>query len=159
MSMSMKLRMSGILILLLLGFGMLLTGCGRGTDPVKVEARELSADEISAYFARQGLELHSVVVHPENIFQGELNGRKPLVFLLDEKELVIYQFATAGEREAGWADFEQHTATADLVPYKAYQEQSLLVFYIHDEGMIGQELYRQVEKTIPGLLELKADGA
>ncbi|WP_310829970.1 hypothetical protein [Paenibacillus pedocola] len=148
-----------ILLMLFLGLGLLLTGCGHGNDPVKVESRELSADEISAYFARQGLELHSVEMRPENIFQGELNGRKPLVFLLDEQELVIYQFATAGEREAGWADFEQHTATADLVPYKAYQKQSLLVFYIHDEGVIGQELYRRVEKVIPGVLELKESGA
>jgi hypothetical protein len=148
-----------MLLMLFLGLGLLFTGCGQGNDPAKVEARELSADEISAYFETHGLELHSVEVRPENIFQRELNGRKPLVFLLDEQELVIYQFATAGEREAGWADFEQHTATADLVPYKAYQEQSLLVFYVHDEGVIGQELYRRVEKVIPGLLELKASGA
>ncbi|CAH1211429.1 hypothetical protein PAECIP111892_03568 [Paenibacillus auburnensis] len=147
-----------MLLMLFLGLG-LLTGCSQGNDPVTVEARELSTDEVSAYFARQGLELHSVEVRPENVFQRELNGRKPLVFLLDEQELVIYQFATAGEREAGWADFEQHTATADLVPYKAYQEQSLLVFYIHDEGVVGQELYRRVEKVIPGLLELKESGA
>ncbi|WP_054942786.1 hypothetical protein [Paenibacillus ihuae] len=159
MKMSMKLRMPGILLLLLLGFGMLLTGCGRGGDTEETAARVLTAEEISAAFAGQGLELTSVEVRAENSFQRELKGRKPLVFLLDEQELVIYQFATAGEREAGWADFELHTATADLVTYKAYQEQSLLVFYIHDEGMIGQELYRQVEKTIPGLLELKADGA
>lgn len=150
--------MQRILLLLFLGLGMLLTGCGQGKDTAKVVARELSAEEISAVFAKQGLEMHSVEGRPENIFQRELNGKKPMVFLLDEKELIIYQFATAEEREKGWADFENKTATADLVTHRVYQEQSLLIFYLHDDGTVAQTLYRQVEKVIPALLKLKEDG-
>ena len=54
-----------MLLMLFLGLG-LLTGCSQGNDLVTDEARELSADEITAYFARQGLELHSVEVRPGN---------------------------------------------------------------------------------------------
>ncbi|MNC43449.1 hypothetical protein D3C75_923100 [compost metagenome] len=146
------------MLLLLLSFGLLLSGCGRNNEAADARSRELRAQEIADYFTRQGLEMHSVEVQPENVFQRELNGRKPLVFLLDEKELVIYQFATAGEREEGWADFENKTAAADLVTHKVYQEQSLLIFYLYDDGTVAQVLYRQVEKLIPGLLKFRESG-
>lgn len=142
-------------VLMLLIFGVLAAGCGQGNNGSVEGLRELSTDEITAAFTGQGLELQSVDVREESIFQRELNGREPLVFLLDEEELVIYQFAGDGEREAGWADFEKHTATADLVQHKVFQEQSLLIFYVHDEGMTGQALFRQIEQVIPELLKLR----
>lgn len=152
-------HMSGIkritVLLMLLIFGVLSAGCSQGSNETGIELKELSADEITAAFTGQGLELQSVGVREESIFHRELNGRKPLVFLLDEEELVIYQFAGNGERKAGWADFEKHTATADLVQHKVFQEQSLLIFYVHDEGRTGQGLFRQIEQVIPELLKLR----
>ncbi|MNB97488.1 hypothetical protein D3C75_447170 [compost metagenome] len=143
-------------LLLILVTGILVTGCGQSNSVTDTaELRELSADEITAAFSEKGLELSSSEVRAESIFHRELNGHKPLVFLLDEEELVIYQFAGEAEREAGWADFENQTATADLVQHKGFQEQSLLIFYIHDEGMTGQALFRQIGQVIPGLLKLR----
>ncbi|WP_042203045.1 hypothetical protein [Paenibacillus camerounensis] len=142
-------------LLMLLVIGLLVTGCSQGGNVADTGLRELSAEEITAAFSEQGLELSSSEVRAESVFHRELNGRKPLVFLLDEEELVIYQFAGVGEREDGWADFENQTATADLVQHKVFQEQSLLIFYIRDEGMTGQALFRQIGLVIPGLLKLR----
>lgn len=144
-----------VILLMLLVIGMLVTGCSQSNNVTVKELRELGADEIAAVFAEQGLDLLSSEVRAESVLHRELNGRKPLVFLLDGKELVIYQFAGDGEREAGWADFENQTATADLVQHKVFQEQSLLIFYIRDEVEAGQALFRQIGQVIPRLLELR----
>ncbi|MBY0013569.1 hypothetical protein H7K49_24105 [Paenibacillus typhae] len=144
-----------VVLLMLLVIGILVTGCSQSNNvPVK-ELRELGADEITAVFAEQGLDLLSSEVRAESVFHRELNGRKPVVFLLDREELVMYQFAGEEEREAGWADFENQTATAELVQHKVFQERSLLIFYIRDEGKTGEALFRQIEQIIPELLELR----
>lgn len=116
------------MLLMLLVIGILAAGCSQSDRVTDAELRELSAEEITAAFSEKGLELSSSEVRTESVFHRELNGRKPLVFLLDKEELVIYQFAGEGEREAGWADFENQTATADLVQHKVFQERSLLIF-------------------------------
>lgn len=46
-------------------------------------------------------------------------------------------------------------ASADLVQPKVFQERSLLIFYIRDEGKTGRMLFRQIEQVIPELLELR----
>ncbi|KUP21566.1 hypothetical protein [Paenibacillus sp. DMB5] len=144
-----------VILLMLLVIGILVTGCSQSNNVTVKELRELGADEIAVVFAEQGLDLCSSEVRAESVFHRELNGREPLVFLLDGEELVIYQFAGDGEREAGWADFENRTATAELVQHKVFQEQSLLIFYIGDEGKSGRVLFRQIEQVIPELLELR----
>jgi hypothetical protein len=86
---------------------------------------------------------------PGAIFQLELNGLKPQVYSMDGVELSLYLFASAEERAAGWEDFGEQTAAADLIPFKAYQEGAILMFYIHGESAAeGQKWNEQLDKRL-----------
>lgn len=141
-----------IILLLVLSFSVL-TGCTKGDETAPNQANVLAAEAVITAFDGQGLELTQAEVRPESIFQIELNGQVPLVFLLNGEEISLYPFPEAKEREAGWNDFEQRTRTADLVPYKAYQKESVLLFYVQDSGgAVEQELDDKISRAIAAML-------
>lgn len=143
-----------IVVLLLLSL-IVLAGCSRGDEAGGTRAKELTAGEIAGAFAGQGLKLIQTDLRPESVFQRERNGRAPMVFLLKNEEISVYQFPAAEGREAGWDDFEEHTQTADPVPYKAYQEKSMLIFYVQDSGQaVEQELNAKISRAIAAMLSL-----
>ncbi|WP_249900413.1 hypothetical protein [Paenibacillus sp. PK3_47] len=133
----------------------MLTGCGHSDEAGGARAGILTAEEIVAAFEGRGLEVTQADVRPQSIFQRELNGQEPLVFLLNGDEISLYPFPSAEEREAGMEDFEQHTRTADPVPYKVYQEGSLLLYYVQDFGQaVEQELDAKIKGAVADLLLL-----
>jgi hypothetical protein len=115
------------------------------------------AEEVIAVFAGQGLNLQRGGEVPGSVFQKELNGVKPQMYSLNGVDLPLYQFSSAEERAAGWKDFGEQTAAADLIPYKAYQEDRFLMFYIHGgsaaEGIkFNEKLDKQLKAAIQGLI-------
>lgn len=151
-----------MVLVLLVGLVLLAAGCGKVKNSVPEEARALSQEEVMAAFAEQGLMLQQGEEAPGSIFQLELNGRKPQLYSLNGVELSLYQFPSAEERAAGWKSFGEQTAAADLIPYKDYQEGSILMFYIHGESAAegqkwSEELGQQMKAAIQGLITAEQD--
>jgi hypothetical protein len=146
-----------IILTLSIGLGLLGPGCGRADNSAPEQVSVRSAEEIIAAFAGQGLNLQRGGEAPGSVFQKELNGVRPQMYSLNGVDLPLYQFSSAEERAAGWKDFGEQTAAADLVPYKAYQEVNFLMFYIHGESAaegikFNDKLDKQLKAAIQGLI-------
>lgn len=146
-----------IMLVLTAGLTLLLAGCGKAENSPRERVRVLSQEEVVVVFAEQNLALQAGEEVPSSIFQLELNGLKPQTYSLDGVELSLYQFASEEERSAGWKAFGEQTAAADLIPFKDYQEGSVLMFYIHGEsGAEGQkwngQLDMQLKAAVQGLI-------
>lgn len=138
-----------IVLILTAGFALLLAGCRQAENSAPEQVRVLSREDVIAVFADQGLSLQTGEEVPGSIFQLELNGLKPQVYSMDGVELSLYLFASAEERAAGWGEFGELTAAADLIPFKAYQEGAILMFYIHGESAAeGQKWNEQLDKRL-----------
>lgn len=146
-----------LILVLSVGLGLLAAGCGKAENSATEQNRVLTPEEVTAIFADQDLTLLKGEEVAGAIFQLELNGHIPQVYILNGVELSLYQFASAEERAAGWREFGERTAAADLIPHKAYQEESVLMFYIHGESAAEGEkwngqLDQQMKAAIQGLI-------
>ncbi|WNS43448.1 hypothetical protein [Paenibacillus sp. MMS20-IR301] len=146
-----------LILVLSIGLCLLAAGCGMTESSAPERARILTQEEVTAVFADEDLLLLEGEEVPGAVFQLELNGVKPQLYVLNGVELPIYQFSSAEERAAGWKAFGEQTATADLVPYQAYQEDSILMFYVHGESVQeglkwNGQLDRQLKAAVQGLV-------
>lgn len=101
--------------------------------PLETETVNVTVAEFVDTFNAHDQTLESVELEGENIFSMTLNGVEPDSFLLEGKQVFIYEFKNIGERESGWEEFQKKTATMNLVSHKKYDMFNLLIFYVHEQ--------------------------
>lgn len=89
----------------------------------------ITLEEVETAITEQGLVLNKADLPSENAFIQELNGVSPKAYFIDGATLSLYVFSSVDVREKGMDDFEEKTATAELVAHKTYTNKNILVFY------------------------------
>lgn len=73
--------------------------------------------------------------------------------------MILYQFSSAEEREAGFREFEHNTAAADLVAHKVFAEGPLLLFYTPaDASAVKKETHNSIQAALAVLHTLAENG-
>lgn len=78
----------------------------------------------------------------DSLFGMKLNGVKPKSYTLNAKPLFIYIYIydSVDERKKGFEDFRDKTASSNVVSFKLYEVENVLLFYVH-----GQDLSTELE--------------
>ncbi|MNI59927.1 hypothetical protein D3C73_1151120 [compost metagenome] len=147
-----------IVLFVCLSFGAWVTGCSQAGEKATGEVKLHSAEKIIAVFAEQELTLKKSEPKAENVFEMKLNGRTPQVFALNGKQVILYQFASAEDREEGWVEFGKRTATADLIPFNQLNEGSLLLFYVHGIHPADDEIHDRLAAALKALSSMEDTG-
>ncbi|MFC2949224.1 hypothetical protein [Virgibacillus sediminis] len=116
-------------------------------DPSKTN--QITLDDVETVITDHGFELERESDLPsENVFMQELNGMTPEVYKLEGNTLSVYVFPSEGDRAKGIQEFEERTATADVVEHKAYGLNNILVFYVSDDEKIQNRLFDTLQNLI-----------
>ncbi|WP_339148929.1 MULTISPECIES: hypothetical protein [unclassified Sutcliffiella] len=103
---------------------------------------EITLEEVEAVLIEKGFILKKpAILTSENVFIQELNGITPRVYSLEGNTLSIYVFPSSTERSEGIQEFDEKTATMELIEHKAYGISNALMFYVSDEEKKQKDLF------------------
>jgi hypothetical protein len=103
---------------------------GAEEEPSLDKNPDITLEEVETAITKQGLELEEADLPSGNAFIQELNGVSPKAYFIDGRTQSIYVFPTVEARENGMDDFEEKTATMELVIHKTFTNKNILVFYV-----------------------------
>ena len=119
-----------------------------------LESQTVTVTEFVDAFNSHNQTLESVELEGEHIFRTDLNGVTPDSYLLEGKQVFIYEFKNRENRESGWEAFQEKTATMNLVSHKKYDMYNLLIFYVHEqdrhEPISIDEIMNRVSEDLAG---------
>ncbi|WP_226682928.1 hypothetical protein [Sutcliffiella horikoshii] len=127
-------------LLIFAGLLAILGGCTKQEqDPIK---DPISLDEVFEVLTEQGFTLEeNENSSTESVFTLELNGVTPEVYSLEQNMLSIYIFPSSTERANGIVDFDEKTATMELIEHQSYGINNFLVFYVSENEKLQKDLY------------------
>ncbi|MFC4098117.1 hypothetical protein [Paenibacillus xanthanilyticus] len=135
------------MIALLLGLGILLTGCSEqpGLPTLK---------QVEESFASQGIPLtRSPELAPKSIFRMTLQGVTPEGFSVNGDQLVsVYILRSAKEVGKAVLEFEANTAAASVEDHDRYEVGNVFIFY-GAEGIQKDERVDQAVERLRGMLK------
>ena len=71
----------------------------------------------------------------KSIFTQDLNGEKPKTYLLNDKLLSVYTFDQSKDRSKAKQQFNEITASQNVVSYELYELNTMLIFYVHEQNL------------------------
>ncbi|NMH73604.1 hypothetical protein HF078_10995 [Bacillus sp. RO2] len=102
----------------------------------------ISEGEVVEVLTEQGFILEKSKKYPtNNVFTQVLKGVTPDVYLLDGNLISIYVFSTSKERAEAVVEFEEKTATMELIDHQIYGLNNVLVFYVSAEERLQKDLF------------------
>lgn len=115
----------------------LLVGCHSSHFPSE---ENVTLKEVENAISQQGFRLEKADLPSDNVFRLELNDVSPAVHRLKGSTLSIYIFESIIAREEGIEDFEEKTATAEVVRHERFKIGNALVFYAEGEEDTAKKL-------------------
>ena len=92
----------------------------------------------------------------KSLFTQELQGQKPKTYLLNDKLLSVYTFNRSSDRSKARELFSEKTATQNVVSYNLYEQNTLLIFYVHEQNLSVTAPYdEQIRKALTQIREDK----
>ena len=107
----------------------LLIGCQTSSN------ERLTADDILQLFEQHHLTLTEAKRDTNDMIGMKLNGVKPNAYLLDEKPLYMYVFRSTNAVQDAIKEFNEKTATANLVSFNVYTKDNVLLYYVHGQDL------------------------
>ncbi|MER2030636.1 MAG: hypothetical protein ABS903_15825 [Solibacillus sp.] len=141
--------MRQVLIICMLLFS---TGCASaGVN----DSSHISEVEIVEALKKHNIELTEGKFLEDAIFTSKLNGVKPMVYEINKKWMIIYEFDTPEEREKGEKEFADKTASMNLVSYKTFTKRNILIFYVHGEALNSNQIpfEKEIQEALNSLIE------
>ncbi|WP_054957514.1 hypothetical protein [Paenibacillus dakarensis] len=122
---------------------LIITGC---TDDEII----VTSARIIDSFERHGIQLSKQTnTNSESVFSRTYNHVSPERYLLDDKQSIsIYIFTSSKEAKKGLKDFEDKTATADVVPHRKYQAANILLFHVADDAFEDERVKFVMESLL-----------
>ncbi|MEC1180081.1 hypothetical protein P9B03_16385 [Metasolibacillus meyeri] len=95
----------------------------------------LTTGNILQLFEQHHLTLTKTKLDTTNTIGMKLNGVKPNVYLLDDKPLYMYVFHSTNAAQDAIKEFNEKTATANLVSFNVYTKDNVLLYYVHGQDL------------------------
>jgi hypothetical protein len=150
----------GILLFFILT---LITACSTVTKDNNLNS-EISSVDDSSHIKEEDVvnvlkENHVELIETEfsqnNTFGTKLNNVEPGSYKLSEKRLFIYEYKTEEDREKGIKDFNEMTATMNLVSYNMFVKRNVLIFYVHEQDLNSLNIpyEKEIQEGLNNLIE------
>lgn len=116
--------------------------------------KTITSTQIKDLFERQGIPLAEPTrLHPDSVFLMTLNSVTPEPFLINDEQLIsIYIYSSSAGVKKGIKNFEDNTATADVVAHGRYQVANVLIFYNYEGSHTPKD--ERVEMVVKDLKSL-----
>lgn len=125
---------------------MLIVGCQQQPN------QRITLNNVVTSFEAQQLELKANKDRKNSILGAKLNGVKPAAYLLDDLPLYIYIYGSSDKRKKGLKDFQEKTATMNMVSFTVYEKGNVLIFYVHGQNLNTKlEMDRLIKQAIDQL--------
>lgn len=95
-------------------------------------------------FDKLNIEYTKQKIKSKEVFGKSYNGTKPDVYEVEGKAMLFYVYNSVAERDKGLEGFHKYTENANLVSFRVYEMQNILMFYVY-EDVLNQELDNQIE--------------
>ena len=90
----------------------------------------------------------------KSTFTQELQGQKPKTYLLNDKLLSVYTFNRSKDRSKARQRFYEKTASQNVVSYELYEQNTMLIFYVHEQNLnVTVPYVEQIRKALTQLGE------
>lgn len=141
---------NGIKQAIILCMLLFLTGCVQVND-----SSHISEIEIVEALQNHKVELTEGTFLEDDIFASKLNGVKPMVYEINKKRMIIYEFDTPEKREKGEKEFADKTASMNLVSYKIFIKRNILIFYVHGEYLNSNQIpfEKEIQEALDSFIE------
>ncbi|TYS67756.1 hypothetical protein FZC76_14435 [Sutcliffiella horikoshii] len=127
-------------LLIFAGFLAILGACT--TQEQELIKEPISLKEVLEVLTEEGYNLDEKEnIATESVFAQELNAVTPEVYSIEENMLSIYIFASPTERAKGIVDFEEKTATMEVIEHHSYGINNILVFYVSEDEKLQKDLF------------------
>jgi hypothetical protein len=90
-----------------------------------------------------------------SIFGSKLKNVRPGSYTLDEKSFFIFEFKNEKDLEKGLREFEEKTATMNLVSSSMFRKRNLLIFYVHTQDVSSKTIpfEKEIQEGLDSLIE------
>ncbi|MBS4220316.1 hypothetical protein KHA96_18605 [Bacillus sp. FJAT-49711] len=99
------------------------------------DSNAITLEETLSLFDEEQMSLKVSNVRDSKIFGMKLNGVRPSFYELEGKLLLVYIYDSNDKREKGLQEFHNKTANFNVVSYKVYEVNNLLLFYVFNENL------------------------
>lgn len=97
------------------------------------DSSHITEEDVVTALKEKDVDLIEAEFSQTDIFNTELNNVEPGTYMLSEKLFYIYEFETEQDREKGLKEFNEKTATAELVTFSTFVKRNILIFYVHEQ--------------------------
>jgi hypothetical protein len=90
-----------------------------------------------------------------SIFGSKLKNVHPGSYTLDEKPFFIFEFENEKDLEKGLSEFEEKTATMDLVSSSMFRKRNILIFFVHGQDVSSMTIpfAKEIQEGLDSLME------
>ncbi|ALC92420.1 hypothetical protein AM500_23625 [Bacillus sp. FJAT-18017] len=106
----------------------------------------LSLELVEESLRTQGLEINNAERIEENIFHQDLNRLEPVIYNLSEGQISVYVFQNEYEVDSAANQFNESTATMNLIGYQIYKSRNVLMFYAGRSDEINAKIDQAVRE-------------
>ncbi|WP_043931289.1 hypothetical protein [Bacillus sp. EB01] len=106
----------------------------------------LSLELVEESLRTQGLEINKAERIEENIFHQDLNRLEPVIYNLSEGQISVYVFQNEHEVDSAINQFNESTATMNLIGYQIYKASNVLMFYAGGSDEISVKIDQAVRE-------------
>jgi len=106
----------------------------------------LSLELVEESLRTQGLEINKAERIEENIFHQDLNRLEPIIYNLSEGQISVYVFQNEYEVDSAIDQFNESTATMNLIGYEIYKARNVLMFYAGGNDEISAKIDQAVRE-------------
>lgn len=111
----------------------------------------ITLKQVVSALENQDLELKKAKVDKNDVFGKKLNGIRPTVYKLKGKSLFVYIYSSPDARKNGLKDFFKKTENTNIVSFKQYEMENVLLFYVYEEDLskgVDLELDSKIENAL-----------
>ncbi|MDN4607681.1 hypothetical protein [Sporosarcina highlanderae] len=118
------------------------------------DSSHIKEEEVVTALQENGVKL-AEAEFPNNVFGQKLGNVKPKTYELSGKPFFIFEFKTEIERENGEKEFDEKTATMDLVSSSTFIKRNILIFYVHEQDFNSGNVpfEKEIQEALDGISE------
>lgn len=91
----------------------------------------------------------------KNVFGSKLRGVKPGTYEVSGKPFFIFEFKTENDLVKGKKEFDEKTATIDLISASMFEKRNILIFYVHEQDVNSNSVpfEKEIQEALVNIIE------
>jgi hypothetical protein len=119
------------------------------------DSSHIMEKDVVKVLQEKGVSLVEAESSTASIFGSKLKNVNPGSYTLDEKPFFIFEFENEKDLEKGLREFEEKTATMDLVSSSIFRKRNILIFFVHGQDVSSMTISfeKEIQEGLDSLME------